>query len=167
VRSWPEGPTGNGVEQTGTVTASVCNLCVADRLSLKDVKLRVTFLLMGGKISQSGGVLWRYQDADNYYAARVDLLEGNFCLYRVAAGKFILLASREIDRTPPVVRPIQYPWRDVSIRHCGNKIECSLDGTVYLEAVDDAISTAGRVGLWTKADAHTQFEQLKLTNLRP
>ena len=156
-----------GVAQMGSSPASVCNLCVADNATVKDVKLRVTFMTTSGKISRSGGVLWRFQDADNYYAARVDHLEGNFCLYKVVAGKFIPLASREVHRTPPLVTPVQDPWHKLTARHYGNRIECWLDGTIYLEATDETISSAGRVGLWTKADAHTQFELLKLTNLRP
>jgi hypothetical protein len=157
----------NGVAQMGSSSASVCNLCVSDYPSVKDVKLHVTLMPTSGNVSRSGGVLWRYQDAANYYATRVDFLEGNFCLYKVVAGKLIPLASREVHRTPPLVTPVQDPWHKLTARHYGNRIECWLDGTIYLEATDETISVAGKVGLWTKADANTQFELLKLTNLQP
>jgi hypothetical protein len=148
-----------GLEQTGASSATVCNLCIADDPIVKDVKLRVGIAWVDGNICQGGGVLWRYQDTDNYYAAGADTLAGNFCLYRVDAGKFIRLASCQM--------PTMYPRHEITVRHCGNRIECCLDETMRLEAIDEAISTEGRVGLWTEADAHTQFERLKLTNLQP
>lgn len=45
----------------------------------------------------------------------------------------------------------------------GNHIQCLLDGRKYLDVKDDTFSDAGRVGLWTKADAQTQFDDFEVT----
>ena len=112
-----------------------------------------------GKADQGGGVVWRYQDADNYYVARMNPLEDNFRVYKVIAGKRIQLETKENLKVPAG------EWHTLSIKHVGDKIECSVDGRKYLEATDSAITAAGKVGLWTKADAQTYFDALKMTEL--
>ena len=56
-------------------------------------------------------------------------------------------------------------WHTLKIKMVGNHIECFFDGKKFLDAKDDAITRAGKVGLWTKADAHTHFDGLRIQNL--
>ncbi len=150
---------GYALAQTAASPSKYFNLCVSDKPSVKDIELRVEFKAMKGKEDQGGGLVWRYQDADNYYIARVNPLEDNFRVYKVIAGKRIQLGTKEGLKVPAG------EWHNLSIKHVGDKVECSLDGTKYLEASDTAITTAGKVGLWTKADAQTYFDGLFLTNI--
>jgi hypothetical protein len=105
--------------------------------------------------------MWRYQDANNYYIARMNPLEENYRLYKVIDGKRIQLASAEEIVTK------DNAWHRLSIRHVGKKIECFLDGKKVLEAENEQIAQAGKVGLWTKADAHTYFDELTVRELGP
>jgi hypothetical protein len=150
---------GYALAQTAESPRAFFNLCVADKPSVKDIELRVAFKAVKGKLDQGGGLVWRYHDADNYYIARMNPLEDNFRVYKVIAGKRIQLDTKEGLKVPAG------EWHRLSIKHVGNKIECSFDGTKYLAATDTAITAAGKVGLWTKADAQTHFDGLWVTDL--
>jgi hypothetical protein len=139
--------------QTAESPGNVFNLCVADQPSLTDVEAMVSFKAVKGKMDQGGGIVWRYQDANNYYIARMNPLEDNFRVYKVIAGKRIQLETKEDLKVPTG------EWHNLKIKMVGDRIECFLDGKKYLDAKDDAIQKAGKVGLWTKADAQSHFDQ--------
>jgi Domain of Unknown Function (DUF1080) len=146
--------------QTAQSPNAVFNLCVAEGRDFKDVELSVAFKAVEGKVDQGGGVVWRYQDQNNYYIARYNPLENNYRVYKVVAGKRTQLETKEGLKAPAG------QWHTVSIRMAGNKIECSLNGQKYLEAKDDTFTKAGKVGLWTKADAQTYFDDFHAKELK-
>jgi 3-keto-disaccharide hydrolase len=82
-------------------------------------------------------------------------LEDNYRVYKVVDGKRIQLETTRDDVKVPVGE-----WHKLTIRHVGDKIECFLDGKKLLGATDNTIAAAGKVGLWTKADAQTHFDSL-------
>jgi YVTN family beta-propeller protein len=126
------------------------NICVADAPSLANVEIKLSLKAVSGKIDQGGGPVWRYQDADNYYIARVNPLENNFRVYKVINGVRTQLATA--DAEAPAGK-----WHSIRVVHRGPHIECWLNDVLLLKAEDDAIPSAGRIGLWTKADAVTSF----------
>jgi hypothetical protein len=150
---------GLALAQTAEGPGAFFNLCVAQDTSFKDVQVSVAFKAVKGKLDQGGGVVWRLQDGDNYYVARMNPLEDNFRVYKVIDGKRIQLGTREDLKVPAG------EWHTIQVTMKGDRIECSLDGKKYLEASDDAIGKAGRVGLWTKADAQTHFDQFRAAPL--
>jgi hypothetical protein len=135
----------------------VFNLSVLDEPVLADVDLSVGLKAVAGRIDQGGGPVWRYQDHNNYYIARVNPLENNFRVYKVVNGERHQLDTADVDA--PAER-----WHLIHVQHQGTKIECWLDGELLLEAEDNAIPGTGRVGLWTKADAVTSFDGLSLSS---
>ncbi len=143
---------GHVLAQTAASPRTMFNLCVLDGTKAKDVEISVHFKAVLGDVDQGGGVVWRYQDAKNYYVARMNPLEDNYRLYKVVDGKRIQLATAEKIKVAPGA------WTQLSIKHVGSKIECSFDDKKLLDAEDDAIPAAGRTGLWTKADARTRFD---------
>ena len=143
--------------QTAEGPGPLFNLCVADDTNLKDVEVTVAFKANKGNKDQGGGIVWRYQDNNNYYIARMNPLEDNYRLYKVVAGKRIQLATKE-DLTVPAGT-----WHTLTIKMTGDQIECSLDGKKQLEGKDDTFQKAGKIGLWTKADAQTSFDDLKVS----
>jgi hypothetical protein len=151
------GKSGFVLAQTAEGPGSLFNLCVADQPVLKDVDLQVAFKAVAGKKDQGGGLVWRYQDANNYYIARMNPLEDNLRLYKVIAGKRIQLATVE-DIKVPVGE-----WHTLRVKMTGDRMEVHLDGKKHLEAKDDAIARAGKIGLWSKADAQTYFDDLKVS----
>lgn len=138
--------------QTAQSPRPMFNLCVADDTTFEDVEVSVAFKAVQGKVDQGGGIVWRYQDANNYYIARYNPLENNYRLYKVVAGKRIQLATKEDLKAPAG------EWHTLTIKMVGDQIECQLNGMKQLEGKDDAFAKAGKVGLWTKADAQTSFD---------
>jgi hypothetical protein len=136
---------------------AVFNLCVVDDTKLRDVEISVAFKAMEGKKDQGGGVVWRYQDANNYYIARMNPLEDNYRVYKVVDGKRVQLETEEGVKVPVK------EWHTLKVRMVGNRIECFLDGKKVLDAKDDTFKGPGKVGLWTKADARTYFDEFKVS----
>lgn len=130
------------------------NLAVIDDSHYDDVEISVWLKALTGRIDQGGGLVWRYKDADNYYIARINPLENNFRVYKVVNGRRIQLQSARLP-----LRAGQ--WYVMKIENIGQKIEFYLDGRKYLE-VNESTFKAGKIGLWTKADAVTAFDNLRV-----
>lgn len=152
--------TGYVLAQTAKSPRSTFNLCVVDKSDYRDVEIEVAFKSVQGNVDQGGGPVWRYQDADNYYVVRFNPLEDNYRLYKVVGGKRTQLATQEGIKVPAG------EWHTLEIEHVGNRIECQLDGKVILKTTDDSIKMAGKVGLWTKADAQTCFDKFVVEDER-
>jgi hypothetical protein len=150
---------GHVLAQTSASPKTIFNLCVMDKGELKDLEVSVHFKAVKGDEDQGGGIVWRYQDANNYYVARMNPLEDNYRLYKVVAGSRKQLGTKEGLKVPSGT------WHTLTVRQVGNKIECFLDGTKYMEHTDDEFGKAGKVGLWTKADAQTYFDNFTVKNL--
>src|SRR5437588_8800155 len=143
---------GYALAQTAKSPGGLFNICVALDTKYKDVELSVSFKAIAGDGDQGGGFVWRYKDNNNYYVCRMNPLEDNYRVYKVVAGKRIQLGTKEGLR----VRAGE--WHKLTVKMVGNHIECSLDGKKLLDVRDDAFQQTGRVGLWTKADAQTFFD---------
>jgi hypothetical protein len=130
------------------------NLCVFTDASYRNVDLSLRFKAVCGVIDQGGGPVWRYQDADNYYVARANPLESNFRVYKVHRGKRIQLDSADVD--VPAGR-----WHELRVEHEGDRVRCYLNDRMFLDVTDATIPNGGRIGLWTKADAVTLFDDLR------
>ena len=150
---------GHALAQTAEGPNRLFNLCVVDNTSYKDVEISVAFKAIRGDKDQGGGIVWRYQDANNYYVARMNPLEDNFRVYKVVDGKRIQLATKEDIKVPA------REWHTIKIKHVGDQIECHLDDRKHLDAKDETFQKAGKVGLWTKADAQTAFDIFKVHDL--
>jgi hypothetical protein len=146
--------------QVGAAPSKVFNLCVATDTSYQDVEIHVAFKAVKGDTDQGGGVVWRYQDANNYYVARFNPLEDNYRVYKVVDGSRKQLGTVEKIKVPTG------EWHQLEVRHIGDRIECFLDGKKLLDVRDDGIQKAGRVGLWCKADAYTHFDGFRVRVLR-
>ena len=129
------------------------NLCWDTASRFQDGTFELAVRADGGEEDQGGGPIWRVKDEDNYYVCRVNPLESNFRLYVVKDGERTQLASAEAKLTAG-------SWHTIRVEHAGSRIVCTLDGSVRLEAVDGSLPEAGCVGLWTKADARTSFDDL-------
>jgi hypothetical protein len=148
---------GFALAQTAEGPGTVFNLCVATDTDYKDVEASVAFKAVKGKDDQGGGIVWRYQDANNYYVCRMNPLEDNFRVYKVVDGK----RSKEFQSAEAKVPAGE--WHTIKVRQSGEKIECFLDGKKLLDVKDDSITKSGKVGLWTKADAQTYFDEFKVS----
>ena len=130
------------------------NLHWTDDVQFRDGRLSVAVRAEDGAIDQGGGPMWRVQDANNYYVCRFNPLELNYRVYVVEDGVRRQLATAIVENVK--VRR----WHRVEVEHTGDSITCWLDGERLLTAQDATIRGAGGVGLWTKADARTSFDDL-------
>ncbi|MCK4753179.1 MAG: hypothetical protein KAS75_07010 [Planctomycetes bacterium] len=131
------------------------NLLIAEHTNFKNVNVMVMVKAISGMQDQGGGVIWRAQDSDNYYIARWNPLENNFRVYFVKDGNRKQLASAYMKLDPQ-------KWHRLNIKHIGKKIIARVDEKKYIEVEDTTFSCAGKVGLWTKADAATGFGGFKV-----
>ena len=134
---------------------STYNLCWTDKISFTDGEVEVKFKANSGREDQGGGVIWRAQDRDNYYIARMNPLENNFRIYFVKDAHRKMLASARIEIPTG-------EWHELEITHRGTEIAGYIDGKKLLELEDNTFPEAGGVGLWTKADAATSFDEFEV-----
>ncbi len=112
---------------------------------------RVHFKPISGEVDQAAGLMVRVLDTDNYYIARANALEDNVRLYKVFDGDREQFAG--VDAAIE-----QDQWQTLGLRAEGDRFEVSLNGDVLFSATDDTFSQEGKVGLWTKADSLTHFD---------
>jgi hypothetical protein len=143
--------------QTAEGPEELFNLCISQDSNFQDGEISVAFKAMKGKNDQGGGLVWRYQDADNYYICRMNPLEDNFRVYKVVAGDRKMLQDKKDLKIPAG------EWHTIKVVQKGDHIECSVDDKKYLDVKDDAFPKAGKVGLWTKSDAQTYFDDLQVS----
>lgn len=136
----------------------VFNLCVLHEGTYGDVQITVSFKAVAGKIDRGGGPVWRYQDANNYYICRHNPLEDNFRIYKVIDGKRTQLAS--LDAKAEAGK-----WHTIKVTMQGEQIVCTINDE-ELMVRDGTIKKAGKVGLWTKADAQTSFDHFVVSELK-
>lgn len=144
-------------------------LLVATDFTATDVELAVDFLPVSGTIDQAAGLVWRYQDPDNYYVVRANALEDNVVLYKVVNG-------RRSDIRPEGAGLFAYgksatvgtqQWQRIRLVARGNRHSVYLNGEHLFDVVDDSFTESGGVGLWTKADSVTAFDNFSANRLNP
>lgn len=131
-----------------------------NELTATDLELEVRLRSVSGEIDRGGGLVWRAKDGENYYIARFNPLEDNYRVYTVVDGVRTQLASAHAS-VP------EGAWCTLTVRMVKDRIECALDGETLLEVRDTTFAGGGRIGLWTKADARTEFDDLVLRTREP
>ena len=125
--------------------------CVRTGTSLSDGFVEVKFKPLTGREDQAGGLVWRWKDGDHYYVARANALENNVSLYYTEGG------SRKTIRY--VDAPVASgAWHTLRVEFVATRIAVSLDGKRYIDVEDSHIGGTGSVGVWTKADSVTAFD---------
>ena len=119
--------------------------------SLADGFVETRFKSISGKEDQAGGVVWRWQSGRTYYVARANANENNVALYYTTLG--IRSTIRYGDA--PVPRNV---WHTLRAEFSGKRIRVLLNDKLYIEVDDEHIKDAGAVGVWTKADSVTLFD---------
>jgi hypothetical protein len=119
--------------------------------NLKDGFVEVRFKAVSGQEDQAGGVVWRLQDADNYYLARANALEGNVRIYHFVKGKRTQFKGVNV----PVASG---QWHTLRVHFSANQFAVLFNGKDLFTAEDETHKDTGKVGVWTKADSVTLFD---------
>jgi hypothetical protein len=146
----------NVLKQSGEATYP---LCIKSDTALKDGFVEVKFKSVSGKADQAAGVIWRCQDADNYYVCRANALEDNVVLYKTEKGKrsSLEIVGRKggygVDAAVPKAQ-----WHTLRVEFAGNQFSVLLNGRKLFTVEDETFRDAGKVGVWTKADSVMLFD---------
>jgi 3-keto-disaccharide hydrolase len=134
------------------------NVVLVQGPTITDCDLTVSMLPVAGKADMGGGLIWRAQDAQNFYITRANPLEQNIRLYRVVKGVRYKLAN--IDHIISVDT-----WHTFRVVARGDHFQIIFDGQTVLDVQDETFQS-GQIGLWTKADAVTFFDDLRLSAVK-
>ncbi len=138
-------------------------LCIYEGFTGSDVDVSVKYKPLSGKEDQAAGIVWRYQDQDNYYIVRANAVENNVVLYKVEEGKRTDLPLVGRGRTYGMKAKIPSgEWGTLRVVAKGNLFEVYSNGAKLFEVEDSTFPMAGKVGLWTKADSVTLFDDLTI-----
>lgn len=167
---WREGITGEGqsnwkleIDNTAPSSPLVLNQsadgdfpwCIYKESSLSDGFVSVQFKAISGSIDQAAGIIWRWKDANNYYVARANALEDNISIYYMKNG--VRYAIRYVD-LPKDLPVNQNMWHTLRVDFQGDHFVVSFAGKIIVDVIDSHIKGTGAVGLWTKEDSETSFD---------
>src|SRR6266545_5083066 len=138
----------NVLKQSGQATYPVC---IKDDSSVKDGFVEVKFKPISGREDQAGGVVWRAKDSNNYYVARANALEDNVTIYHTIDG-------RRTEKKRASMKVASNQWHTLRVEFQANHFTVMCDGKKALEWDDETFKDAGKVGVWTKADSVTLFD---------
>jgi len=157
VRAEAGAPSGGKVlaQVDGDPTDARYPVALADGAAVKDLRLSVRFRTVAGEVDRAAGLVFRAADARNYYLVRANALEGNVAFFRVKGGIRDALGSADV----PVP---DGAWTELAVEVAGDAVTAWLGGAKVLEARDGTFPAGGRVGLWTKSDSVTLFDDLVL-----
>jgi hypothetical protein len=134
------------------------NLVLIEETNSSNLDLSVSFLPISGKADMGGGLVWRAADDRNYYLTRANPLEQNIRIYRVVKGIRHMLEN--VNQTIDIKR-----WHTLRVTTRGCQIKVFYDEKPVFDLCDETFTT-GRVGLWTKSDAVTYFDDLTFQILK-
>jgi hypothetical protein len=149
--------------QIAGASDSSIHACLAERsvdirTTPLNVEISVSIKALAGDREQGGGIVWQYLGPGNYYAAGLNVLDGSLRLFKVLDGNRVELAcKRGLDVSVD-------EWHRLTVQHVGAKIWCALDESRCLEVADASITNQGTFGLWTRADAKTHFDGVRVTD---
>lgn len=144
--------------QIAKSSGSTFNLTLLQSDDYEDVDISVAMKAVAGSEDRGGGLAWRAKDAKNYCIVRYNPLEDNYRLYKVENGKRKQMESADIKHSDG--------WHNLRVLMKGDRIECYYDGRKYIETTDATFKGPGKVGLWTKADAQSYFDDFSITSNR-
>ena len=146
------------VKQSGRATFP---LLLKNDTSIKDGFIEVKFKAIAGSEDRAAGVVWRAKDANNYYVVRANALEDNFVLYKTVSG--VRSALDIVGRKGGYGISVPVPadtWHTLRVDFKGSRFSASFNGKPLFEVDDSTFTEAGMVGLWTKADSVTLFDEM-------
>jgi hypothetical protein len=150
----------NVLAQTSTDTTDYrFPLAILEEGNFQDVAVGVKFKAVAGKVDQAGGIVFRLQDPNNYYVVRANALEDNYRLYHVVDGRRRQFAGVNFHVT-------SNQWHTLRVEATGSQFRCFYDGELKITSADETFKKPGRVGLWTKGDSVTYFDDFEVTPQR-
>ena len=147
---------GNLARQSGMFGDGDFPRVVVRQLTFLNPHVKVRCKPESGGADRACGLMFRFQDSDNYYITRANALENNVRLYFVKGGVRTMFANADLAVTSGA-------WHTLEAFAQGGDFKIAWDGQQIIAAHDETFKAAGKVGLWTKADSVTAFDDLEAT----
>jgi hypothetical protein len=146
------------LKQSGRATYP---LLLKNDTSIKDGFVEIKFKAIAGSQDRAAGIVWRAKDANNYYVVRANALEDNVVLYKTVKGtrSSLDIVGRKGGYGVNTAVPPN-TWHTLRIDFKGSRFSVSFNGKQLFEVEDSTFADAGKVGLWTKADSVTLFDEV-------
>lgn len=146
-------------------TAGRFPLAIWNRALLQDGEVNIAFKPVAGSIDQAAGIVWRYREPNDYYIVRANALENNIVLYKVEKGVRTSITPKGLpSRSYGIKHPIPSGrWNSLKVAFAGDTFTVFLNQERLFEAEDTTFQKPGKVGLWTKADSITYFDDFKVS----
>lgn len=150
----PTGPNAFGITESKNDKRTY-NVAFVEGTEVADVDLSVMVRSVSGNLNRGGGPIWRVVDPDNYYIARWDPVENNAYFYVMQGGVRTALAKTDLEIPGDA-------WHSLRVVMEGTHMELLIDDEPVLEVDDSSLTKPGMIGLWTKSDAATLFDDLSV-----
>ncbi len=136
-------------------------LILKNDTNIRDGFVEMKFKAIAGSEDRAAGIVWRAQDANNYYVVRANALEDNVVLYKTVKGarSSLDIVGRKGGYGVNVAVPAS-TWHTLRIDFKGPRFGVSFNGKQLFEVEDSTFPDAGKLGLWTKADSITLFDEV-------
>src|SRR5450432_1605602 len=146
------------LKQSGRATYP---LLLKNDTSIKDGFVEIRFKAIAGSQDRAAGIVWRAKDANNYYVTRANALEDNVVLYKTINGvrSPLDIVGRKAGYGIDVKVPANI-WHSLRVDFKASRFSVSFNGKQLFEVEDSTFTDAGKVGLWTKADSVTLFDEV-------
>lgn len=157
------------VQVSDDATRARFPLAIHDEVAFADGTIAVRFKAISGAVDQAAGIVWRYRDPENYYIVRANALESNIVLYKVEKGKRTDLdpvgsGFFAYGKEAPVESGV---WQELRVEIEGDLFRVFLDGAHLFNVRDETFEGTGKIGLWTKADSVTAFDDFAIAPAPP
>lgn len=177
-QGWMQISTGGGVskwqvlkDQNTNVLAQISNenpgshfnLVINNEIEVKNIDLSIKVRAVSGRKDQGGGLVWRYKDPLNYYVVRANPLENNVVLYKVEDGVRTDLPLLGKGFTYGIDVPsLGNGWHILRVTVKEVLFTVYLDNKELFQVRDDTFEDSGKIGLWTKSDAVSYFDDFTI-----
>jgi len=141
-------------------TAGRFPMAIMRDVTIRDGEVSVRFKPVAGEVDQAAGLVWRYTDHNNYYIVRANALENNVVLYKVENGERTSLAPRGLPSRSYGVKHMvpRMVWSELKVSFVDTLATVSFNNERLFDVTDGTFRNPGRIGLWTKADSVTWFD---------
>jgi hypothetical protein len=131
-------------------------LAILDAMAVRDGDISVRIKPLAGHADQTGGLVFRYRDANNYYLARANALDNSITLFKVENGKSSPLCAGVRHDIPA------NNWSILKVSVRGRRFQVYVNHRRVLQTQDETFQNTGKVGLWAKGDSVTYFDDFRV-----
>jgi hypothetical protein len=131
-------------------------LAILDTMDVRDADVSVRLKPLTGHVDQSGGIVFRYRDSNNYYVVRANALENSVAVFKVQNGQTTPLCAGVRHDIPANA------WSILKVAVRGDKFQVYVNHRRILQAQDGTFGATGKVGLSTKGDSATYFDDFRV-----